>query len=82
MKQKTAILVGAGARGQIYAAYARQHPEQLRIVAVAEPKAERRAVFCHTYDPCERNLSAVSEGRRFTWGVMITPLVLVIWESN
>lgn len=56
MKQKTAILVGAGARGQIYAAYARQHPEQLRIVAVAEPKAERRAVFCHTYgidDACQ-----------------------------
>lgn len=41
--------MGAGTRGQIYAAYARQHPEQLRIVAVAEPKAERRAVFCHTY---------------------------------
>ncbi len=49
MKQITAILIGAGARGQIYARYAKQHPEELKIVAVAEPKAERREKFCREY---------------------------------
>lgn len=50
MKQITAILIGAGARGQIYARYAKQHPEELKIVAVAEPKAERREKFCKEYN--------------------------------
>ena len=49
MKQVTAILIGAGARGQVYAAYAKQHPEELKIVAVAEPKRERREHFCLEY---------------------------------
>ncbi len=49
MKQVTAILVGAGARGQVYAAYAKQHPEELKIVAVAEPKRERQEHFCREY---------------------------------
>jgi predicted dehydrogenase len=34
----TLIIVGAGSRGSIYAEYAVQHPEQLRIVGVAEPR--------------------------------------------
>ena len=38
MNPVTAILIGAGARGQIYARYAQEHPEELRIIAVAEPK--------------------------------------------
>ncbi len=42
MKPSTAILLGAGDRGAIYAAYALRHPANLRIVAVAEPVAERR----------------------------------------
>ena len=46
MNQVTAILIGAGARGQIYARYAQEHPEELRIIAVAEPKADRRALMC------------------------------------
>lgn len=50
MKQVTAILIGAGARGQVYARYAQEHPEELRIVAVADPKADRRELVCHTYD--------------------------------
>ena len=37
------ILLGAGLRGgQVYSPYALRHPEKLRIVAVAEPVAERR----------------------------------------
>lgn len=42
MQPSTAILLGAGDRGAIYAAYALRHPASLRIVAVAEPIAERR----------------------------------------
>ncbi len=49
MKQVTAILIGAGARGQVYAHYAQEHPEELRIIAVAEPKEDRRALVCRTY---------------------------------
>lgn len=42
MKQITAVLIGAGARGQIYAQYAEEHPEELKIIAVADPRADRR----------------------------------------
>lgn len=42
MRPVTAVLIGAGARGQVYARYARQHPEELKIVGVAEPKTDRR----------------------------------------
>lgn len=42
MKKKTAILIGAGMRGKIYTDYALDHPEQLEIVAVAEPEQDRR----------------------------------------
>lgn len=31
-------IVGAGKRGEAYAAYAKQHPDQLEVVAVAEPR--------------------------------------------
>ncbi len=50
MKPLTAILMGAGARGQIYARYAKEHPDQLKIVAVAEPQADRRALVCREYN--------------------------------
>ncbi len=32
------LVVGAGSRGAIYAAYAREHPDAVRIVGVAEPR--------------------------------------------
>ncbi|WP_312642655.1 Gfo/Idh/MocA family oxidoreductase [Hydrogenoanaerobacterium sp.] len=55
MKQVTAILLGAGARGQIYANYAMEHPEELKIVAVAEPKTSRRIQFCEKYGILPKN---------------------------
>jgi predicted dehydrogenase len=41
-KPVTAILIGAGHRGTIYADFARLHPDQLRIVAVADTQSRRR----------------------------------------
>lgn len=41
MKQITAVVIGAGNRGCTYAGYAKNHPEELKIVAIAEPRAER-----------------------------------------
>lgn len=41
MKVK-AIVIGYGSRGAAYSAYAAEHPEELQIVAVAEPMPNRR----------------------------------------
>lgn len=42
MKTLTAVVVGFGARGATYASYACDHPEELKIVAVADKKPERQ----------------------------------------
>ncbi|MEN6311830.1 MAG: Gfo/Idh/MocA family oxidoreductase, partial [Acidobacteriota bacterium] len=39
----TAIVLGAGNRGNVYASYARQFPDELKIVGVAEPIPHRRS---------------------------------------
>lgn len=45
-----AILIGAGHRGaEVYARYALKYPEELQIVAVAEPIAERRIRFSNLH---------------------------------
>lgn len=41
-KQKTAIIVGAGHRGLLYGSYALQHPDEFKIVGVADPNEFRR----------------------------------------
>ena len=46
MKKITAAVIGAGSRGlDAYAVYGENHPEALEIVAVAEPRRERREAF-------------------------------------
>ena len=42
-KPITAILIGAGHRGMIYGEYAEKNPDELTIVAVADPDIPRRA---------------------------------------
>jgi len=42
MKKLTAVVVGYGMRGDIYSAYAIDHPQELEIVAVAEPLEARQ----------------------------------------
>lgn len=41
MKPVTAVVLGAGSRGTTYAGYAKDHPEELKIIAIAEPRRER-----------------------------------------
>lgn len=41
MKQITISIAGAGARGSIYARWIAAHPDRARLVAVADPRAER-----------------------------------------
>lgn len=38
----SAVVIGYGSRGAAYSAYAAKHPEELEIVAVAEPVEQRR----------------------------------------
>lgn len=55
MKQITAVVLGAGSRGEIYGSYALAYPEELKIVAVAEPKADRRERFAKEHGIPEEN---------------------------
>ena len=41
MKPVTAVVLGAGNRGSVYANYAKEHPDELQIVAIAEPRRDR-----------------------------------------
>ncbi|KIL40718.1 oxidoreductase [Gordoniibacillus kamchatkensis] len=45
MKPVTVALVGAGLRGTGYTEYALKHPDELKVVAVAEPNGQRRDKF-------------------------------------
>jgi predicted dehydrogenase len=49
----TAVIVGAGNRGMLYASYARENPEKFRIVGVVDPSPHRRraAAEAHGIDP-------------------------------
>ncbi|MDD2970615.1 MAG: Gfo/Idh/MocA family oxidoreductase [Lachnospiraceae bacterium] len=46
MKQVTAMVIGAGLRGgHVYSAYALEHPDEFKVIAVAEPDNTRRMEF-------------------------------------
>ena len=49
-KPITAAIVGAGHRSLTYAGYAQEHPEQLRIVAVADPDPVRRQMAASRFN--------------------------------
>ena len=46
----TAIVVGAGHRAVLYASYAETHPDELRIVGVADPLEYRRREVAERFD--------------------------------
>lgn len=51
----SAVIVGAGHRSMLYASYAQTHPEELKIVGVADPRETRRAEVAKLYDlPSDR----------------------------
>lgn len=58
-----AVLIGAGNRGaEVYADWALHHPDQMRIVAVAEPRELRRARTAQTHHiPPEREFDSWQE---------------------
>ncbi len=58
MKQITAVVLGAGSRGEIYGSYALTHPEELKIIAVAEPRQDRREKFARDHGIAPENTFA------------------------
>lgn len=50
------LILGAGSRGQSYAAYVRQHPEQARIVGVAEPREFYRQTLAREHALARANV--------------------------
>ncbi len=48
-KPLTAIILGAGNRGNVYASYSQKYPDELKIVGVAEPIDFRRKRFSKMY---------------------------------
>ncbi|THF86760.1 Gfo/Idh/MocA family oxidoreductase [Deinococcus sp. KSM4-11] len=45
----TVLVIGAGSRGRTYADYLRRHPQEGRVVGIAEPEAARRAHFAQLH---------------------------------
>ncbi|WP_309122027.1 Gfo/Idh/MocA family oxidoreductase [Paenibacillus sp.] len=65
MKQVTAVVLGAGGRGRAYAQYALDFPNEMNIVAVAEPDETRRRTFAEMH--------GISEDRRFDdWETLLS----------
>lgn len=64
-KQITAIIVGAGHRALLYSLYALQHPEDLKIIGVADPDPVRRKKVAqmHSFgeDMCFESADALSK---------------------
>lgn len=54
-KPVTAIVIGAGARGNVYGDYAVEYPDQLDVVAVAEPVDLRRLRFSKKHNIAPEN---------------------------
>lgn len=58
MKPIKLLIVGAGNRGTGYATYARQHPEQVTVVGVAEPREYYRNQMASAYQIPAENVFA------------------------
>ena len=58
MNPVTAVVLGAGSRGENYASYDRVAPQDLKIVAVAEPREDRRRQFAESHGIAPENCFA------------------------
>jgi len=54
-KPLTAIVIGAGNRGNVYAGYALKYPQELKIVGVAEPIAHKNERFAKAHNIPDEN---------------------------
>ncbi len=54
-KPMTAIVIGAGNRGNVYAGYALKYPDELKIVGVAEPIAYKNERFAKAHGIPDEN---------------------------
>lgn len=50
VKPLTAVVIGGGNRGSVYGQFAVTHPQEMQVIAVAEPLADRRAQFAGAHD--------------------------------
>jgi predicted dehydrogenase len=50
MSPITAVVLGAGGRGTVYGGYALKHPQDIDVIAVAEPQPDRLARFATQHD--------------------------------
>ncbi len=57
----TAVIVGCGHRAMIYAAYAKDHPDELRIVGAADPSAKALQEAARLYKLPENRLFASAQ---------------------
>ncbi|MFD0673047.1 Gfo/Idh/MocA family protein [Cohnella sp. GCM10027633] len=75
MKKITAAVIGAGGRGNEYAQYALDYPNEMQFTAVAEPDEERRRSFAlrHRIDParCYESWEQLLSGPRVADAVII-----------
>lgn len=72
----TAIVIGAGSRGSVYAAYSAQYKKALHIVGVADPNDIRRTQMTDAYgiqeEHCFRDWSEVFRVSKFADAVIIS----------
>ncbi len=64
-----AIVVGAGHRALLYASYAQTHPDELKIVGVADPRSHRREQVARLYNlpakRCYHTAQAIADVPKF-----------------
>ena len=69
------IILGAGNRGRVYAEYARRHPGEAQVVAVAEPRSKYRAALAYDHHLAETSRftswQEVAEHPKFADAVVI-----------
>ena len=76
-KQITAIIVGAGHRAILYSLYALEHPDELKIVGVADPDPIRRKKVAEMHgfgeEMCFRSAEELAERPKLADAVINEP---------